>query len=166
MLPDLRLKRFGLLTVRHYAGTRGQKRYWCCTCACLTSCRDCAGAGCLVRVRGTKLLTGKQVSCGCSRTDSDRRTQAAMKVPVKVRHERACKGGKCRAGVDAPAFLLTLTRAADLMGVPLDRVVELARSGVIRTVYRKSGRTMASVTDVAAWIERQQKSPKSCGGTA
>jgi len=52
---DLSGKTFGRLHVNHFAYTKRQKSYWCCSCAC----------GSISVKRGTLLRVGNTQSCGC-----------------------------------------------------------------------------------------------------
>lgn len=163
-INDLRGRTFGLVTVRHFAGKdKWNRAKWCVACKCLTGCKDCQGAGCTFKVLGTKLVQGKTMSCGCSRTDSEVRKRAAMRVPVKVRKARAQKAAeKCRGSHPPPAYRLTVSQAANLLNVATDRVVELAKQGILRSVYRKTGAIKISATDVAEYIGDRATNPKEC----
>lgn len=80
---DLAGKRFGRLLVIAFAFVRG-KSYWTCQCLC----------GQIKTIRGDKLITGRTVSCGCSRADREIRADAAAQIDPDIRHKRAAKGGR------------------------------------------------------------------------
>ena len=155
---------FGQLTVTIFAGREPKHGHavWCCKCACLPGCHDCQGKGCSVKIRGTKLLTGKAFSCGCSRTDSEFRRKQALKLPVAVRKARAQKAGdKCRGVKRGPSYRLTIDQAAERLGVTKDGVMDMARQGTLRNRYI-GGRVKFSAADVADYIALQAGEAKRC----
>jgi len=84
-INDLRGRRFGRLTVPPNAEpdlTDGHAR-WPCVCAC----------GARTLVRGSKLVAGLTVSCGCHRADPAVRQAARMQMPARRRREIAAMGG-------------------------------------------------------------------------
>jgi hypothetical protein len=154
---------FGQLEVTVFAGKDKHKRAkWCCKCKCLPTCHDCQGAGCSVKVLGTRLMCGKIFSCGCSRTCSETRRRAALKVPVKVRKARAqLAANKCRGTHHTPSYRLSIDDAAGLLGVDKERVIGMLREGLIRTCYR-GGRIKVSAADVSEYIAMQSGAAKRC----
>lgn len=83
-INDLRGRTFGRLTIPAAAEPiiRGHAM-WPCTCEC----------GAQTLVRGSKLLSGLIVSCGCYRADPALRQGARMKVPARRRRQIARMGG-------------------------------------------------------------------------
>ncbi len=161
-INDLRGKRFGRLTVKHFAGIRWNHAHWCCLCDCLPTCRNCQGRGCTTNPQGTDLVKGRALSCGCSRTDSEVRRNAALRVPVGVRKARAqAAANKCRGVKPPPHFKLLLSRAADLLNATPEFVLELSRQGLIRTCIRNH-QIKVSAVDVAEYIAIRAREPKSC----
>lgn len=154
---------FGQLEVTVFAGKdRYGKAKWCCKCHCKPGCHDCQGAGCSIKVLGTRLLCGKIFSCGCSRTDSETRRRAALRVPIRVRKERAAKAAeKCKGTTHPPSYRLSLDDAAGLLNVDNERVLGMSREGLIRTCYR-GGRIKVSASDVAEYIAMQSGAAKRC----
>lgn len=88
LITDLRGRRFGRLSVSPHAEPEIRERhaYWPLTCDC--------GAERLVR--GSKLLAGAIVSCGCWRADPAVRSGARLSVPAARR--RALAKARRRAG--------------------------------------------------------------------
>ncbi len=88
---DLRGRRFNRLRVPRNAEPeiRNRHAYWPCVCQCPKKTR--------LSVRGTSLVKGRIVSCGCWRADHDVRQGARMRVPVKRRIEIAAAGGAAYA---------------------------------------------------------------------
>jgi hypothetical protein len=85
---DLRGRRFGRLAVPADAEPDlgdGHAR-WPCLCDC----------GSRSLVRGSKLVAGVIVSCGCWRADPAVRQAARLQMPVKRRREIAGMGGRAR----------------------------------------------------------------------
>ena len=58
--PDLTGKKFGMLTVISEAESKYGERFWKCVCDC----------GSETMVRGTTLMCGRTMSCGCLRHNS------------------------------------------------------------------------------------------------
>jgi len=83
-LNDLRGQTFGRLTVPNRAVPviRNRHAYWPAVCEC----------GNRTEVRGSKLVAGLIVSCGCWRADHDIRQAAAMAIDRKRRLARAKSG--------------------------------------------------------------------------
>jgi hypothetical protein len=81
-------QRFGRLTVLAEEAASDKHRNWLCKCDC----------GTRIIVRGTKLRTGTQVSCGCSRGDPLVRQAARLVTPAKRRSEIARLGAASRNG--------------------------------------------------------------------
>jgi hypothetical protein len=71
-------RRFGRLQVVEFEGTK-HAAYWLCNCDCGQS----------KLVRSDHLLSGRVVSCGCRRADSDVRQRATLSIPKKNRTKRA-----------------------------------------------------------------------------
>jgi hypothetical protein len=89
-INDLRGRRFGRLAVPADAEpdlSDGHAR-WPCLC-------DCTGRA---LVRGSKLVAGLIVSCGCYRADPAVRQAARLRTPAKRRREIAGMGGLARRG--------------------------------------------------------------------
>jgi tRNA G37 N-methylase TrmD len=65
--------------------------------------------------------------------------------------------------VTPPAhYKLSVDQAADLINCAPDLVRELAKSGILRSAWRK-GKLQISAVDVAEYIDRQHLKPKKCG---
>jgi hypothetical protein len=79
------------LTVLAYAGRRAGKALWACGCEC----------GNVVIVRRDRLIKGRQVSCGCQRSDPEIRQRARAKVAPERRSEIASLGAKARRAAQA-----------------------------------------------------------------
>lgn len=146
--------RFGRLLVKHFAGMQAHKSYWCCECDC----------GNLCRVRGEMLLgTSKnksQRSCGCERADPAVRLAARLKVPAKRRAE-ICNAMRKAVKQPKPAYSMDAHRAADLLGVSLERIEILAKDGLIGHRW-KNGALWVSSGDVSNLIATQQRNKKHC----
>ena len=152
--------RFGRLIVRYFAGQdKNGKSLWCCLCDCGTVCR----------VPGSRLLgnSGKdrghgQKSCGCERADPGIRKAARAKVPRKRRIE-ICK--QMRAAVNPknrkPAYSMDAHRAAELLGISVERIEVLAQDGMLGSIMRR-GALFVSSGDVADMIAVQQRNKKRC----
>jgi hypothetical protein len=84
-INDLGGRTFGRLRIASRAEpvTRNRHAYWPTVC-------ECGSRG---LVRGSKLVSGLIVSCGCWRADHDIRQAAAMKISARKRHARAVAGG-------------------------------------------------------------------------
>ena len=87
-INDLRGRRFGRLTIAADAepDLRDGHARWPCVCDC--------GAHSLPR--GSKLLAGLIVSCGCARADPAVRQAARMRTPAKRHREIARAGGNAK----------------------------------------------------------------------
>jgi hypothetical protein len=150
--------RFGRLLVRYYAGAdKHGKSAWCCVCDC----------GTILRVPGERLLgnTGKdsghgQKSCGCERADSGIRRAARLKVPAKRRAE-ICDKMRKAVRHRKPAYSMDAHRAAELLGVSVERIEVLVQDGMIGSTYRR-GALWVSSGDVAAMISTQQRNKRRC----
>jgi hypothetical protein len=150
--------RFGRLVVRYYAGQDSHgKSLWCCLCDC----------GVVCRVPGGRLLgnTGKerghgQKSCGCERADPGIRKAARLKVPPKRRAE-ICKIMRQSVKNRKPAYSMDAHRAAELLGVTVERIEILAQDGMIGSTFRR-GSLWVSSQDVAAMVATQQRNKKRC----
>lgn len=152
--------RFGRLQVRYYAGSdKHGKSYWCCLCDC----------GAVCRIPGARLLgTGKrkngvpeiQVSCGCAKADPGIRRAARLKVPAKRRAE-ICNKMRKSVKHRKPAYSMDAHRAAELLGVTLERIEILAQDGLIGSTFR-SGELWVSSQDVSDMITTQQRNKRRC----
>ncbi len=73
-ISDLRGRKFNRLRVGRYAEPeiRGRHAYWRCVCTCSKHTK--------LWVRGTHLVQGKVVSCGCWRSDPAVRSGARAKT--------------------------------------------------------------------------------------
>jgi hypothetical protein len=150
--------RFGRLLVRYYAGQdKNGRSQWCCLCDC----------GAVCRVPGSRLLgnTGKdrgrgQKSCGCERADPGIRKAARMRVAPERRREICAK---MRRAVKhrKPAYSMDAHRAAELLGVTLERIEILAQDGLIGSTFRL-GALWVSSQDVSAMIATQQRNKRRC----
>lgn len=150
--------RFGRLLVRYYAGQdKHGKSLWCCVCDC----------GAVLRVPGSRLLgtTGKerghpQRSCGCERADPGIRRAARLKVPATRRKEICTKMRKAVRQRN-PAYSMDAHRAAELLGVTVDRIEILVQDGLIGSTYRR-GALWVSSNDVSNMIAAQQRNKRRC----
>jgi len=150
--------RFGRLLVRYYAGQdKNGRSLWCCLCDCGTVCR----------VPGSRLLgnTGKdrghgQKSCGCERADSGIRKAARLKVSPKRRAE-ICNTMRRAVKHRKPAYSMDAHRAAELLGVTVERIELLAQDGMLGSTFRR-GALWVSSQDVSAMIATQQRNQRRC----
>lgn len=157
-------EKFGQLEVTMFAGREPKHGHavWCCRCKCLPGCHDCKGAGCSIKIRGTKLVCGKAFSCGCSRTDPEFRRKQALKLPVAVRKARAAlAGAKCKGVKRGPSYRLTIDQAASRLGVTKDSLMDMGRAGVLRNRYI-GGRIKFSAADVTDLIALRSGEAKRC----
>ena len=152
VLKDLRGRRFGRLLVKHFARLYGGHAYWCCKCEC----------GEAVRVRGSKLLSGRVVSCGCQRANPDIRRNARLKVPSELRHAIAEMGGKARSKPQCRIveprqrrdYGLTVTQAAEALGVDSRQVWSMMDQNIIAFREVGNGQVRLSRADIEALVER------------
>ena len=150
--------RFGRLLVRYYAGAdKHGKSLWCCLCDC----------GTVLRVPGSRLLgnSGKdrdhgQKSCGCERADPGIRKAARLKVPAKRRAEICSKMRKA-VKHRKPAYSMDAHRAAELLGVSVERIEVMAQDGMLGSTFRR-GALWVSSGDVSALIATQQRNNRRC----
>lgn len=147
--------RFGRLLVRFYAGQDAQgKSLWCCLCDC----------GAVTRVPGSRLLgSGRQASqksCGCERADPGVRKAARMKMPAKKRADICTKMRKA-VKHRKPAYSMDAHRAAELLGVTVERLQVLASDGLIGSTFKR-GELWVSSNDVSNMIAVQQRNKKRC----
>lgn len=153
--------RFGRLLVRYYAGQdKHGKSLWCCICDC----------GTVLRVPGSRLLgtstSGKghpQISCGCARADPAVRKAAWAKMPRKKRAQCDKRCSKMGQAVKTrkPAYSMDAHRAAELLGVSVERIEILAQDGMIGSTFRR-GALWVSSGDVSGMIATQQRNKKRC----
>lgn len=150
--------RFGRLVVRYFAGQdKHGKSLWCCLCGC----------GTVLRVPGARLLgnTGRerghgQKSCGCERADPGIRKAARLKVPAKRRRE-ICRVMRESVRKRTPAYSMDAHRAAELLGVTVERIEILAQDGMLGSTYRR-GELWVSSGDVSAMIATRQRNKRRC----
>ena len=150
--------RFGRLLVRYYAGQdKGGRSLWCCLCDCGTVCR----------VPGSRLLgnTGRdrghgQKSCGCERADSGIRKAARLKV-APARRREICDKMRRSVKHRKPAYSMDAHRAAELLGVTLERIEVLVTDGLLGGTSRR-GALWVSSQDVSAMIATQQRNKRRC----
>jgi hypothetical protein len=147
--------RFGRLRVVAFAGqSKSRHAFWCCECEC----------GNYVRVRGQNLLGhshGNTVSCGCKRADPAVQAASRCKVLAKRRVE-ICKTARAAVRDRKPAYSMDAHRAAELLGVSVERIHIMAADGLLpsRTVR---GAIWVSSQEVARLVgahERQAKSTR------
>lgn len=146
-------RRFGRLKVKHFAGAdKWRKTYWCCTCEC----------GASLRVRGEKLLSGRQVSCGCARADKHVRREARLKVPSRKRKQIARMGASASRDAErVPPFSLDAHRAAEILGVSLERIELLARDKTLGSRYVR-GALFVSAEQISAMAAEQARESRRC----
>lgn len=150
--------RFGRLLVRYFAGQdKSGKSLWCCVCDC----------GTVLRVPGSRLLgnSGKdkghgQKSCGCERADPGIRKAARLKVEPRRRAE-ICRTMRAAVKHRKPAYSMDAHRAAELLGVTVERIEILAQDGLIGSTFRR-GSLWVSSRDVSDMIATQQRNKKRC----
>jgi hypothetical protein len=150
--------RFGRLLVRFFAGQdKHGKSLWCCLCDC----------GVVCRVPGGRLLgnSGKdrghgQKSCGCERADPGIRKAARAKVPAKRRKE-ICANARGAVKNRKPAYSMDAHRAAELLGLTVQRIEVLAQDGLIGS-RMKRGALWVSSQDVADMLATQQRNKRRC----
>jgi hypothetical protein len=151
--------RFGRLLVRYYAGSDKHGRsYWCCLCDC----------GVVCRVPGSRLLgnTGgkdnghPQRSCGCERADPGVRKAARLTMPPKRRAE-ICKKMRNAVKHRRPAYSMDAHRAAEMLGVTVERIEVLVQDGMLGATTRR-GALWVSSQDVSAMIAVQQRNKRRC----
>ncbi len=154
-IRDLRGKRFGHLLVKHFARRdKSGHTEWCCLCDC----------GETRRVRGTKLVTGAIVSCGCARRDPGIRAAAMRKVPPEARRAIAALGGIARKGAHGkrpPKCTMTVDQAAMLVECPRDAIIAMARNGQIEC-RDVGGRLLVAPRDIEALCPGSAKRQKAC----
>ncbi len=146
-------RRFGRLKVKHFIGVdRWRQSYWCCACNC----------GASVRVRGAKLLSGRQVSCGCARADGEVRSVARMKVPAKQRAAIARQAAICGRGAERkPGYSMDAHRAAEILGVTVERIEILARDKTLGSRYR-NGALFVSAEQISAMAGERERAKRRC----
>lgn len=153
--------RFGRLLVRYFAGQdKHGKALWCCICDC----------GVVCRVPGSRLLgnSGKdrdhgQKSCGCERADPAVKKAVWAKMPREKRAKCDTRCAKMSRNVKTrkPAYSMDAHRAAELLGVSVDRVEVLAQDGMIGSTFRR-GALWVSSQDVSTMIAAQQRNKRRC----
>lgn len=150
--------RFGRLLVRYYAGAdRHGRSYWCCLCDC----------GVVCRVPGSRLLgnTGRegnhsQKSCGCERADPSIRKAARLTMPP-ARRKEICLKMRRSIRQRKPPYSMDAHRAAELLGVSVERIEILAQDGMLGSTIRR-GALWVSSQDVSAMIATQQRNKRRC----
>lgn len=155
-LKDLRGKRFGRLLVKHFARMAHGHAEWCCICDC----------GSVVRARGTRLVQGKQVSCGCAKSDPAVRRDARLKTPAARRSQIASLGGAATASAgirkNRPAnCTMTLDQAALILECTRDAVAAMVQSGRIEH-KEKGGRILVAARDVEALAKTTLRARNRC----
>lgn len=157
--------RFGRLLVRYYAGTdKHGKSAWCCLCDCGTVCR----------VPGTRLLGTSghdrnghsQKSCGCERSDPAVRKAAWAKMRATNPEKRKKCDDRCskmnrKVKNRKPAYSMDAHRAAELLGISMERIEVLVQDGIVGHRYKK-GALWVSSGDVSALIATQQRNKRRC----
>lgn len=151
--------RFGRLQVQYFAGMQGGRSYWCCLCDCGHVCRV-PGGRLLGTSTGSKDRKHPQVSCGCLRADPGIRKAARLNVP-KARRIEICNKMRKAVKNRKPAYSMDAHRAAELLGVSVERVEIMAADGLIGSTWRK-GSLWVSSNDVSALIATQQRNKKRC----
>ena len=145
-------RKFNRLRVRYaLEPDRFGKPYFCCVCDCGATCR----------VRASKLLSGRQKSCGCYRADPKVRREARMKVPAAKRKAIAKKGQAACEGRHVKAFSMDAYRAADLLGVSVERIELMAKDEMLPHVWRK-GALFVSSEEVGRIAAEQCRQKKRC----
>jgi hypothetical protein len=151
--------RFGRLLVRYYAGSdRHGRSYWCCLCDC----------GVVCRIPGSRLMgnTGRegkdhpQVSCGCARADPGIRKAARLTMPP-ARRKEICLKMRSAVRHRKPAYSMDAHRAAELLGVSVERIEALALDGMLGSTTRR-GALWVSSQDVSSMIAVQQRNKRRC----
>lgn len=150
--------RFGRLLVRYFAGQdKNGRSLWCCLCDC----------GVVCRVPGSRLLgnTGKdrghgQKSCGCERADPGIRKAARMRM-APAKRKQICSAMRAAVKSRKPAYSMDAHRAAELLGVTVERIAILAQDGLIGFTFRR-GALWVSSSDVSAMIGVQQRNKRRC----
>ena len=163
---------FGRLTAIRFSHQRqvGKTKvsYWCCRCACIETCHECHGSGCVVKVQTRHLMSKDPLhaarSCGCSRTDPERKRQAARIIPKCVKRDRAQRAAdKCSGVTPPPAYTLTPEHAALLLDTTTERVNSLCDMWVLNWRNdKKTGERKISKRDVLAYQAIQRGKPERC----
>lgn len=152
-------RRFGRLKVVGFAGFgRGVScPFWCCLCDCGNTCRV-EGRYLL----GTKDPAGKhkQISCGCARADPQVRRQARLTMPRQKRVE-ICRTARRAVRRRSVPYSMDAHRAAELLGVSVERVAVLVTDGILAGIERR-GALWVSSEDVAGLISSQERARKRC----
>ena len=150
--------RFGRLVVKYFAGQdRHGHSYWCCLCDCGVVCRV---PGSRLLGTGTKDKGHPQRSCGCERADPGIRLAARLKMPAKQRRE-ICRTMRSAVRHRKPAYSMDAHRAAELLGVTLERIEILVQDGMLGATTRR-GAFWVSSQDVSAMIAVQQRNKRRC----
>lgn len=150
--------RFGRLEVKHFAGMdKHSHSYWCCLCDCGSMCRV---PGSRLLGTGCKEAGHYQKSCGCMRADSGIRKAARAKVP-RERRGAICNRARAAVRERKPAYSMDAYRAAELLGVSVERVEVLAKDGLIGSTYKR-GELWVSSGDVASLIGVQERNKRHC----
>ena len=147
--------RFGRLRVIAFAGmSKSRHSSWCCECDCGNYCR----------VVGQNLLGHKHgitASCGCKRADPAVQAASRLKVPAKRRVE-ICAKARASVRKRKPAYSMDSHRAADLLGVSVERIHIMAADGLLpsRTVRGAIWVSSQEVGRIVGENERKEKSTR------
>jgi hypothetical protein len=101
-----------------------------------------------------------QKSCGHLRADPGIRRAARLNVPVKKRKE-ICDKMRQSIRHRKPAYSMDAHRAAELLGVSMERVEVLVSDGILGSIMRK-GALWVSSRDVSTLIAMQERQKKRC----
>lgn len=150
--------RFGRLLVQYFAGQdKHGKSLWCCLCDC----------GNVIRVPGARLLGTStsdrghaQKSCGCLRADPGIRRAARLNLPAKRRAE-ICSKMRRSVKHRTPAYSMDAHRAAEVLGVSVERIQVLVNDGVLGSTYKR-GELWVSSGDVSSLLAMQQRNKRRC----
>lgn len=153
-------RRFGRLVVKHYAGEdkRGQP-LWCCICEC----------GNAVKIASANLIGSKRhegtKSCGCIRADLDNSATGRRFWDNLNPESRANRIKKMRDGMRGKcrpiSYSMDSHRAAELLGVSVERIEILAADGTIGSTRRR-GALFVSSHDISSMLNIQLRAKRRC----